>query len=82
VARICYVPAEVCWVVHRGELTVSELEPGVRYRAAYFDPKRGVEHELGAITGDEAGCWAPPKPPIFQDWVLLLDNMGAGNRQT
>jgi hypothetical protein len=82
VVRICYVPAEVCWVVHRGELTVSELEPGVRYRAAYFDPKRGVEHELGAITGDEAGCWAPPKPPIFQDWVLLLDNTEAGNRQT
>lgn len=78
VVRICYVPAEACWVVHRGQLTVRELEAGARYRATYFDPKRGVEHEIGVVAGDGAGCWAPPKPPIFQDWVLVLENRDAG----
>ena len=78
VVRICYVPAEACWVVHRGQLTVRELEAGVRYRATYFDPKRGVEHEIGVVAGDGAGCWAPPKPPVFQDWVLVLENRDAG----
>ncbi len=75
--RIFYIPAEVCWVLHRGELTVRKLEEGVRYRASYLDPKRGVEHGIGTIGGDEAGCWAPPKPPIFQDWVLVLEHMDA-----
>lgn len=74
VVRIIYVPTEACWVVHRGQLTVRELEAGVRYRATYFDPKRGVEHEIGVVAGDDSGCWTPPKPPVFQDWVLVLEN--------
>ncbi|MFN2155416.1 MAG: putative collagen-binding domain-containing protein, partial [Anaerolineae bacterium] len=75
--RICYVPAEACGVLHRAQRVVRDLEAGVRYRASYFDPKRGDEHEIGIVSGDAASCWAPPKPPIFQDWVLVLENSGA-----
>jgi hypothetical protein len=78
VVRVCYIPAEVCWVLHRGELIVGDLEAGTRYRASYFDPKRGEEHVIGVVSGDAAGCWVPPKPPIFQDWVLVLENSDAG----
>jgi hypothetical protein len=77
VVRICYIPAESVWAAYRGQLMVRELEAGARYRASYFDPKRGVEHEIGTVSGDEDGCWTLPKLPIFQDWVLVLERMDA-----
>lgn len=53
--------------------TVKRLEPGITYRAFYFDPKDGKEYPLGEAKGDANGDWTPPKPTIFQDWVLVLE---------
>jgi hypothetical protein len=72
--RVCYIPAEACWELHGGRLRIGQLEPGMPYRATYFDPKRSVEHEIGTVEGDAECCWVPPKPPIFQDWVLVLEH--------
>ncbi|MFN7993164.1 MAG: DUF4038 domain-containing protein [Bryobacteraceae bacterium] len=52
---------------------IVQLEPGLPYRAFYFDPATGKEHEAGKAVADSAGSWQPPVAPIFQDWVLILD---------
>jgi hypothetical protein len=53
--------------------TVKSLEPGVTFRAFYFDPKSGKEHDLGGVTPDSTGSWLAPITPTFADWVLVLE---------
>jgi hypothetical protein len=53
--------------------TLKSLEPDVAYRAFYFDPKSGKEHDLGGVTPDSAGAWPAPITPTFADWVLVLE---------
>ena len=48
------------------------LEPKVPYRAFYFDPRDGCELDLDPAEASDTGEWQPPKPPIFQDWVLVM----------
>ena len=50
---------------------IVQLEPGVRYRALWWNPVSGKETDLGTITG--AAEWHPPAPPIFQDYVLVME---------
>jgi hypothetical protein len=58
-----------------GALTkVTGIEPGVQYRASYVNPSNGSQLDLGAVTADESGDWRPPTPPIFRDWVLILES--------
>jgi hypothetical protein len=52
---------------------VKDLESGVRYRAFYFDPKSGKEHDLGDVNPDSTGTWPAPITPTFADWVLVLE---------
>lgn len=54
---------------------VQHLEPDIAYRAFYFDPKNGREYALGDAQADAGGRWQPPKPPIFQDWLLVLEKV-------
>jgi len=56
---------------------VLGMEPGVTYRAFFWDPKNGAERDLGEARADSAGSWACPQLPIFQDWVLVLEAPGA-----
>jgi len=70
--RIVYWPVYP-WTSFR----VVGLEPGVRYRAYYFDPKNGREYEVGAAEGDGQGAWAAPRPKLYQDWILVLEADGA-----
>lgn len=65
--RIVFMPA--MWDSPR----IVQLEPGLSYRAFYFNPATGAEHPAGAAVADAAGVWQPPVAPIFQDWVLVLD---------
>jgi hypothetical protein len=53
--------------------TVKSLEPGVSYRAFYFDPKSGKQYDLGDVTADSTGAWPAPITPTFADWVLVLE---------
>ena len=71
--RILYVPAPASWVAWRGQLYVQGIEPGLAYRARYVDPRTGRAHDLGTVEGDAAGQWVLPKPPVFQDWVVVLE---------
>ena len=71
--RIVFVPSEANGLLRRGHVAVTQLEPGVVYRGYYYDPKLGDEYDLGSVTGDHEGCYAPPTPPIIQDWVIVLE---------
>jgi len=57
-----------------GLVKVKSLEKGISYRASYFNPSDGDEVDIGAVTPDESGDWSPPAPPIFRDWVLVLES--------
>ncbi len=65
-----------------GALSVKGLESDVRYRAFLYNPVDGTEIDLGPAKKDDSGDWPLPQPtPIFQDWVLVLENMLSGKRQ-
>jgi len=67
--RVIYIPVPD-W---RGLLKVKEIEDGVDYNAFYFDPRDGKEYRVGRVIPNEEGEWKPPKPPIIQDWVLVIE---------
>ena len=55
---------------------VKNLEEGLVYRAFLFNPADGSEHDLGAAKANGKGEWHLPlkMQPIYQDWVLVLEN--------
>lgn len=57
-----------------GLAKVVSIEPGIAYRACWVNPSDGVRTEIGTVTPDKQGCWSPPSPPIFRDWVLVLES--------
>lgn len=69
--RVCYAP------VGARIREMRELEPGVRYRAAFVSPFDGAECAIGEVTGDENGAWPVPLPPVSHDWVIILETAGA-----
>jgi hypothetical protein len=71
--RVIYIPPASIWAAWSGRMFVKELEPGKQYHATLFDPKTGQEHDLGRVTGDAEGNYKLPKPPVFQDYVLVLE---------
>jgi hypothetical protein len=72
--RLVYIPARTYqW---SGPL-LKELEQDVAYRAFYFDPIKGDEYDLGAVTVAANGTWQAPNVPLAQDWVLVLERRPA-----
>ena len=49
------------------------LKPG-SYHAFFFNPTNGIETEIGTISPDASGSWKIAEVPIFQDWVVVLEN--------
>jgi hypothetical protein len=52
---------------------VKQLERGVNYKAFFFNPANEREYPLPAVESDAEGNWKPSPPPIFQDWVLVME---------
>jgi len=52
---------------------VKGIEGGVTYHAFYYDPRNGREYDVGTVVPDEKGEWQPPVPPIFQDFILVME---------
>jgi len=50
---------------------VQGLEPGVTYRAFFWNPATGQEHDLGIVAPGER--YQVPVAPIIQDWILVLE---------
>ena len=51
---------------------VKQLEPGVKWRATFFNPSTGQEHDAGPVAVDANGEWQMPVTPIIQDWICVL----------
>ena len=71
--RMAYFPAEMLRMLREGKVTMKNLRPDGAYHAFYFDPVDGTQYELGTVAADAGGNWSVPRPPIFQDWVLVLE---------
>lgn len=71
--RVIFLPLYFAHAVVKG------MEPGRSYRAFLFNPADGSERALGMAAGDEKGDWRLPHPrlPIYQDWVLVLEQADA-----
>jgi Protein of unknown function (DUF4038)/Domain of unknown function (DUF5060) len=65
--RIIYAPH--CWDAP----TIEAVEPGVTYRAYYWDPCIGAETDLGEVTPDAEGRWTPTFPPECHDWLIVME---------
>ncbi|NSW53204.1 MAG: DUF4038 domain-containing protein [Anaerolineae bacterium] len=73
VFRVVYYPANCSWLAWQGKLSVQQMEESVTYHCTYINPKTGTQHDLGTTRGSE---YVLPKPPIFQDWVLVMRAAG------
>ncbi len=65
--RVIFIPP--AWTAPK----VTNFENGVNYRAFYFDPKSGEQHDLGEVTPDSNGIWPAPITPTYADWILVLE---------
>jgi hypothetical protein len=52
-------------------MTVMGIEAGVEYRAFFWNPRNGEEHELGRVAGGSA--WEVPVQSTMEDWVLVME---------
>ncbi len=71
--RIIYMPVEAVRFVRMEQPVLKGLEAGTTYAARWFDPKTGDTYPLDEIQGDANGDFKTSKPPILQDWVLILE---------
>lgn len=70
---IAFLPANAIWAAWSGRMFVKGLAAGRPYRAFFFDPKTGNEHPLDEVAGGAEAGYPVPKPPVFQDWVIVLE---------
>ncbi len=49
------------------------LDPEKQYRAAFIDPRSGVEESLGMIQSEKDGSWEIPVQSEMKDWLLVLE---------
>jgi hypothetical protein len=68
--RMLFYPTNCSWTAWQGKMKVVQLEENVQYHCCYFNPKTGEVTELGFCQSEE---YVVPKPPIFQDWVLVME---------
>ena len=54
-------------------VNVKGIDASKKYRAMFVDPKNGKEYSIGTIHLDKDSSWQSPTPPIFQDWLLILE---------
>jgi hypothetical protein len=73
--RFVFMPFGMHW--RRKGFVLAGLEPGKTYRTRYVDPVDGTEHPRGPITGDADGRAQAEGPPVFQDWLLVLESDAA-----
>lgn len=66
--RIIYIP-------NYSSVLVKAIEKETKYHAFFVDPQNGKEYELGNITPDQDGNWQSPNPPIYQDWLLVIEKI-------
>jgi len=76
--RIVYIPPPSYATC--GPVAVIKIEPRVAYRAYFYDPRSGKEHDLGVVSSP-GGRWLLPGLPNMQDWVIVLESETARIRR-
>jgi len=73
--RVIYIPwhGKALW----SGVKIRGIEPGVSYKAFYFDPRSGREHDAVDAKPDVNLEWKPPLPETLEDWVLVLEKHGS-----
>jgi len=73
--KVCviFISTEAVGFTRSGQATIRGLEPGARYQAFYFDPGAGTQYDQGTVASDAEGNYQLPKPPIYRDWVFVLE---------
>ncbi len=74
--RVFFIPATAIWTVWSGQARLQNLDTSAVYRAFWFDPKTGKEYPISEVRPDAAGTCGLPRPPIFQDWVVVIEPEG------
>jgi len=64
--RIAFLPAP------GSAVKMKQLERDVTWRAFFFNPATGKEHDLGTVNADANGEWQSPETPVIQDWICVL----------
>jgi hypothetical protein len=52
---------------------IKGLQAGSTYKAFFFNPANGREYPIPSVDRDDTGNWKPAAPPIFQDWILVVE---------
>ncbi len=52
---------------------VKNLESGITYKASFFNPRAGEEHEIGEAAPDASGSWQASLLPTYEQWLLVLE---------
>lgn len=58
---------------HEEKAEVRGIEPDVPYRAYFWNPRDGAEHDLGLVTPSAEGSWTIPVQPTMKDWAVVLE---------
>lgn len=61
------------WIPEDKRMKVNSIEPGVQYKAFFFDPRNGDEYPIGLTDATDDGTWPVPMHPTMQDWLLVLE---------
>ncbi|MES2308457.1 MAG: DUF4038 domain-containing protein [Verrucomicrobiota bacterium] len=51
--------------------TVEGFEPGISYKAFFWNPRNGEQRDLGEIKPDAKGSWKIATRPTMDDWLLV-----------
>jgi len=72
--RVIFIPISMDnpWTAG-ASIEIRALEPDVKYRAFFFDPRTGEEIPIGPVQPDASGVWKTPDAVRRQDWVVVLE---------
>ncbi len=56
-----------------GTISIRKIESDVRYQAFWVNPEDGSRTPIGVVEVDNKGNWKTPRPPIFRDWLVILE---------
>lgn len=52
---------------------IVRLEPGVNYRAFFFNPRSAERLPIGSANARVEGEWQAPLLPTFEQWIIVLE---------
>ena len=71
---VVYTPRGESFTLDKGTL------PGRRLKESWFDPRYGVAHVIHRTDNQGFQTYTPPSSGRGQDWVLIVEDEGAGLR--